>query len=575
MLRFAGFVLDQRRAELRGPDGDPIRLRSKPFAMLNLLAANAGRVVEKEELMQAIWPNVHVGEDSLFQCIREIRAALGDEDRQLLRVISGRGYLFDVAVADESTPPHDHDQGENGAVVPTLEATPVEPASGRALPSAPKLARRLALLASAAGFCVSVGIAAGFAVLGPDVIFQRQPPAIAVMPLTTPHGDTAAAAMATGVTDRLTDGFARIENLRVVTSRPEITSGSAAVAGPTVRADFILQGELERTGESWRLQTRLIRTATGEVQAVAERSVDLGRAGGQMQQTRLAAGAGAQLARNLNALLEAERSAARSDSVRAARAKVVVEQANASINQTSRERFAAAQTMLETALAESPENVDLQVALAALKTRAIQMLWYEGDAATAEREARELLENAIEASPRYIPVLESYCRFLTATNQFVESLVACARVLSFDPWNGSALYQLGLTQIHLGRFKDALASFEQADRYDTPDVSRWTWLLGIGWAKLLLEQDEEAITWLERSIAITPASGRTYFLLAIAHHRLGRTDEARAALAKGMELRPDSTTRNIAPPSLNISPLFLETGRRYNDILVELGLPEG
>ena len=48
-LRFAGFELDEVRAELRGRDGAPIRLRPKPFAMLLLFAANAGRVVSKQE----------------------------------------------------------------------------------------------------------------------------------------------------------------------------------------------------------------------------------------------------------------------------------------------------------------------------------------------------------------------------------------------------------------------------------------------------------------------------------------------------------------------------------------------
>ena len=60
-----------------------------------------------------------------------------------------------------------------------------------------------------------------------------------------------------------------------------------------------------------------------------------------------------------------------------------------------------------------------------------------------------------------------------------------AKALSFDPWNGSALYLIGLGQIYLGRFDDALATFQQADRYDTPPASRWTWLLGAGLANLL------------------------------------------------------------------------------------------
>ena len=74
VFRFAGFELDEPRAELRGPGGAPIKLRPKAFDLLRLLAANAGRVVSKQELMEAVWPNVHVSDDSLFQCIRQLRA---------------------------------------------------------------------------------------------------------------------------------------------------------------------------------------------------------------------------------------------------------------------------------------------------------------------------------------------------------------------------------------------------------------------------------------------------------------------------------------------------------------------
>jgi hypothetical protein len=104
----------------------------------------------------------------------------------------------------------------------------------------------------------------------------------------------------------------------------------------------------------------------------------------------------------------------------------VIEQAIASINQPTRERFA------------TPDDVDLQVALAALQLRGIQMVWYDpAESAAAEISARSMLERALQARARYVPVLETYCRFLTATNHFIESLVACARTLSFDPWTGA------------------------------------------------------------------------------------------------------------------------------------------
>ena len=45
MLCFAGYEFDPQRAELRGPDGETIRLRPKSFDMLRLFAANPGRVL--------------------------------------------------------------------------------------------------------------------------------------------------------------------------------------------------------------------------------------------------------------------------------------------------------------------------------------------------------------------------------------------------------------------------------------------------------------------------------------------------------------------------------------------------
>jgi Flp pilus assembly protein TadD len=275
------------------------------------------------------------------------------------------------------------------------------------------------------------------------------------------------------------------------------------------------------------------------------------------------------LALRLNELLNPDTRAADTS-------KVVIEQATAHIKQTSPERFQAAQAMLEKALAEDPDNSDVQIALAALLMRGVQMVWLS----PAEREASEtraeaMLQQTLRAKPNHIPALEAYCRFLNATNQFRASLVACARALSFDPWNGIALYHVGLAQIQTGRFEDALATFQQADRFDTPQVSRWTWMIGAGWANLLMGRAEDAVPWLQKSIAITSASGRTHMLLAAAYQQLGRTDEARAAMEKGRELRPGSTVRNVPTPKQNSSPVYLEAADRIMRSMAATGLPEG
>jgi DNA-binding winged helix-turn-helix (wHTH) protein len=172
LLRFAGFELDQQRAELQGPDGVAIRLRPKTFEMLRLFATSGGRVLSKQELMEAVWPNVHVGEDSLFQCIRELRTALGDERRQLIKLASGGGYLLTAAVEAEP-------EVTAGAEVPPLaqavEAGPAAPAEG--VPAQARSQRsifgfsRRAVVAVVAGLGVIVmGLAVAAPVLKPDLL---------------------------------------------------------------------------------------------------------------------------------------------------------------------------------------------------------------------------------------------------------------------------------------------------------------------------------------------------------------------------------------------------------------------
>ncbi|PLP55875.1 transcriptional regulator CadC [Mesorhizobium loti] len=575
MLRFAGFELDQRRAELRDAGGSPIRLRPKSFDMLHLFAANAGRVVSKQELMEAIWPNVHVGEDSLFQCIREIRTALADDGRSLIKVVSGRGYLFDTEVS--GLPASLDVQAEPETVATEHERTTAPSAEIRPAPTAQRQPFRglRGWAAIVVSFCALIGFAVAAQAIAPNLIFSRKPPVVMVMPITTASDDAQLVSTAGNVTERLSDGLARIDTIRVVTSRTKpATALLAGVSAPITDADFLVNGELERNANAWTLEARLTDTVTGEVKWTTSVSVSTDETEPAIQQSRLAAGLGHELALRINASLYPDTKGIALNSP-ADNAKVVVEQALASINQTSRERFATAQAMLENGLTGEPDNVDLQVTLAALQTRGIQMVWYSpAEMTTAESRARALLERALQARPRYLPGLEAYCRFLTATNNFVESLVACARVLNLDPWNGGALYQLGLTQLQLGRFEDALATFKQADSFDTPAVSRWTWKLGIGWANVLLGHNQEAVDWIEKSIAITPASGRPCMLLAVALQRAGRPEEAKAALARGMALRPYSTALNIGSSMRNASPVFVEAGQQIIKTMVEIGLPE-
>lgn len=567
VFRFDGFELDRQRAELRGPGGCVLKLRPKAFEMLQFLVTNAGRALTKQELMETIWPKVFVGEDSLFQCIREIRTVLGDDRRQMVKLATGGGYLFTPAVtivaADQSPAPGARNQPAPDGTVPAQTQVPHTIFGMR---------RPIALTAGLAGLCAIAAVSAAALTFRPASVFEQPRPLIALAPIVDSIGDARGTAMASEVSARLTDGFAKIANISVLAPRVDVAGATQAYTS-TVAPSYEVTGELQRGEQSWTLRARIVKSSTGEVQSVATASVRTDDLETDVQQSRLAAGVGHPLARRLNEMLEA--AAAEKSRTPGSTTKVVIEQAVASIYQTTRERFGMAQMLLQNALNNDPDNVDVAVALAALQMRGIQMVWYTPDEAiAAEEKAAATLERALRAKPNSIAVLETYCRFLSATNHFAESLVTCARTLSFDPWNGLAHFLVGLGQLHLGRFEDALATFRLADRYDTPPVSRWTWLVGAGWAYLVLGDAEAALPWLQRSIAITPATGRTHMLLAAAYQQLGRTEEARAAMQQGLKLRPGTTALTVAPPMKNASPAFKESSDRQIRFMIAAGLPE-
>jgi DNA-binding winged helix-turn-helix (wHTH) protein/TolB-like protein len=269
VLCFAGFELDRPRAELRGPNGEAIKLRPKTFAMLELFAANAGRVLTKQELMDAVWPNVHVGDDSLFQCIKEIRTALGDDQRQLIKLVSGRGYLFDAEVAVEPA--------AEASIIPSH--VPLPPAdAGLAGPATPPrlLGLRRGATIGIAGLGALLGLAVVVTMWAPGLIFGRAPPVMAVMPIAAAGGDGEVAPMAANVTSRLADGLAKIDNIRVATPQ----------AADATRADFVVSGELQKREGTWELRARMTRATTGEILWSEPVSVALEDADVPLQQSR-------------------------------------------------------------------------------------------------------------------------------------------------------------------------------------------------------------------------------------------------------------------------------------------------
>lgn len=209
---FGPFILDASERRLTRK-GLPLPLREKVFETLLLLVRNAGRLMPKEEILDAIWPETHVEEANLNQNVSEIRRALGDG--LFIQTVPKRGFRF---------------------VAPVRRVTE---APSRALR---QRASQLAVLATLVVAAVALPI-------GSDHARSDRPPlrSIAVVPFRLLGASTDRAYVAASLGETLTNRLSAIPSLVV---RP----------GTSSDADAILTGAVQPNGDSLRITAELVDT---------------------------------------------------------------------------------------------------------------------------------------------------------------------------------------------------------------------------------------------------------------------------------------------------------------------------
>jgi DNA-binding winged helix-turn-helix (wHTH) protein len=98
--RFGEFILDAGRGRLLNVDQE-VKLRPKVYDALLYILENRGRLISKEELIRELWSDAFVTEDSLVQCMVELRRALEDRAQEIVKTVPRRGYVFTAAVTTE------------------------------------------------------------------------------------------------------------------------------------------------------------------------------------------------------------------------------------------------------------------------------------------------------------------------------------------------------------------------------------------------------------------------------------------------------------------------------------------
>lgn len=132
---FASAVFDEESWKLT-VDGKPVAVEAKPLDLLHELLLRAGKVVSKEELLDAVWPEVVVVEASLTTAVLKLRRALGDNSRdsRIIEVVPRIGYRLSVPVevqgGAEARQSEDHG-AEPQPVLGVIPAHAAKPRPGR------------------------------------------------------------------------------------------------------------------------------------------------------------------------------------------------------------------------------------------------------------------------------------------------------------------------------------------------------------------------------------------------------------------------------------------------------------
>ena len=275
VLRFAGFEFDLVRSELKGADGASIALRPKTEVLLRHFLSNPGRLFAREELMDVLWPAAVVTDDSLVQCVGELRATLNDRSQALIRTLPRRGYRFDATVVPvEPTllPP----------VLPEA-ADGAEPSPTDVMPSSSSRRPTRGVLMSVAAIAVAAGALVWAVKTGParpmsldDTITARH--VFAVMPISVPGDNPSLRNVAAHVGDEIAAQMAAREGSRVFsrtkTAAFDAPSPALERLASELQATYAITGRVRPAATGTTLDVLVLTVPEGAVLGTASFDVE-------------------------------------------------------------------------------------------------------------------------------------------------------------------------------------------------------------------------------------------------------------------------------------------------------------
>jgi TolB-like protein/Flp pilus assembly protein TadD len=395
-----------------------------------------------------------------------------------------------------------------------------------------------------------------------------------VLPFVNIGGDPEQEYFVDGVTESLTTDLSRINGAFVIARNTAFTFKGKAVdvkkLGRELNVRYVLEGSMQRGSNRLRVNVQLVDAETGN-HLWAER-FDKPVADLFDMQDEIVS----RLANSLDAeLISAEaRRAERSSHLDA---MDFVFQGRGWWNKgLIPHHMTQARGFFEQALTLDPGNTEAMVGLARVDV-ALGAALMSDDWSARFVAAEAALTKVLSLAPNHaqahlvLGVVRMY------TRRAVEGIVEFEQALALDRNLASAHAFIGLAKYMLGRGAETEPHINEAMRLSPRDTLAHRWMVYVGLAKAQLNADAEAVIWMRRGIDANRNFSIGHFNLAAALARLGKLDEARAAVKAGLALDPSFTIRRYRDVTIAWSdnPTLLAGHERAIEGMRMAGVPEG
>ena len=575
-LSFDRFVLDLDRGCLL-LDGTEIALRPKTFSVLQYLAENPGRLITKDDLFAAVWPNLSVTDDTLVQSIVEVRRALGRDGPRLVKTIPRRGYRFEGAIA------------AGGSSTRADAAPPVALPADRPerVPSFLRLART-ALARAVAGARTNMAVSlvvisvligggaflASFAewtslkrlrdgAPSSKVVAEDLRPAIAILPFVNQNHDQAREFFANGLTQDVISALGRFSSLTVMSWNAVLPfkdkpAGATEIAR-SLGIRYQVEGSVFQAGDRVRVTAQLV-NADGRVLWSArfdEALADLFA----LQETIATQVAGALAIR----VVQVEQRRVFAKPTANLQAYDYVLRARPALQRPTRANIVEARALLRKAIELDPNYAAAYSALAETYFSATSMGWAESPLEVLSR-AAEMADKALGLDDTDVRAHVVLGRIHIFHQRYDQAKTEMEYAITINPSDANGLAGRGNILMWLGQTDAAIQALELAQRID-PDLNAMD-RFALSLAYYLRERYAASIEEAEISLRENAGANFSRIVLAAAYAQRKQTDEVARVVATIRRLDPAFDVGNFGSKFLNPADLeHLRDGLRKAGLL--------